>query len=246
MRNRYVPDGSCTLRSQDKFKEVQNITALGVCLDTQGHALASAMHRRGCALGVLRRHAGLLRSRYIPLRDRAHLAFKTVKASFLHGAGGWPLCAAVADIAAALDRSIWRLLLGDRRRGDETWRQFTTRTKRARLKHASDLKVVPLWHLVVQRYLSWAGHVVRLAHGGQLRAPLAWRSSTWWETVQAARSDHRASLPRHPSSGWVRGWESCLFTLLGPDWQELALGRAAWTISADRHQRDLCRMLLRP
>ena len=59
MRNVFVPVGTCELQNGFVFKEVGNIISLGVCLDKQGHSLISALHRRACALAVLRRHAGI-------------------------------------------------------------------------------------------------------------------------------------------------------------------------------------------
>eukprot|EP00971_Amphidinium_carterae_P225015 4463810-Amphidinium_carterae.1 len=157
------------------------------------------------------------------VKARLRLVDSVVGSSLLHGLHTRWFCGDHLWQIERFQLGVLRQCLQCKRRERETWLTWLQRATRSARSLRSSTGLQP-W--VVQLHLrahSWAGHVAREA--SMCKTVLTSRDLRWWQGIQTLNITlPRQSQLRHPARFAPKRWES----MLGSDWQPLALDRDGW------------------
>ncbi|CAE7518077.1 unnamed protein product [Symbiodinium sp. CCMP2592] len=160
------------------------------------------------------------------------------------GAVHWPKeCLAQAN---TLQSHILRTAFGLRRKRDEDWVTFNSRTMRF-IRQFLVQRQVPRWSSVILRlqhalHGHWARRVETIGPHGEvcpnitMRA-IMWRDLRWWRGEQAKNTTGR----KHPKQFYACNPERNIAESIGTTWANIALDRARWsaTLSDFLNKQDV-------
>jgi len=208
------------------------IPCLGWSIDVDGDAEATLDHR----LGVMQKHfwarSAQLRYKKVQLNSRILRYGKTVRRTFLHGAGCLTLTQKLASKITSGDQQCVRRAWRPAKRANETTVKWLQRANSGAKALTLRAGLRTLLEETLEAHHGWSGHVARMDPDNVCRKLSEWKAESWWKPYRQEMLKHD---PRnttnwcHHRTGDIRTrWDHQLCLHHGTDWHEEAQGRERW------------------
>ena len=206
---------------------VENMTVLGVLLDSSGSTSATIQHRQAAAGRCFHKYAKLLQNPLGGVQHRLTCYCQTVRATMCYNAGGWHINAQTLRDLIAWENQMLRRVFKFRRFAGEDQFSFNTRTAAIIWKWFSQFGLPRVHEFVLSSVHSWSSDIFTFEFVWK-DAPLATLVRTrcdqhWVENraIYNFMDSHNHESWRH----WNRGknilsWEHVLCVVHGLEWKD--------------------------
>ena len=202
-------DGQHTIHGPD-----HPIALLGTMLTLDGCITTEIKHRRKKALSAFWAQKEALTTKHATLRRRLQLFHTTVTTTLLWGAESWTTTRQQRDSLDVLHRWMVREMMTPKRRPNETWPEWHTRTLHA-AKDVIQRHSTPWSMQIAKTKAEWATNLATKPTTDAVRRTVLWHSAAW-RTQDAEQMGWRR-YRRTTNAKWIR-WEDSLAKQYGEDW----------------------------